>query len=110
MANSLRGQALSAPHRPARAPRPSRPPDSRVEHGGQHQLLVGGEPVAAEADGHRVVGGVAQELQHVLPVCREATVHLGAVDGEHGVTHCGDSAAASGRQSVGQTVSQSVRQ
>lgn len=51
--------------------------------------------MAAKADGHRVVGGVTQELQHVLPVRREATVDLGAVDGEHGVTHCGDSAAAS---------------
>lgn len=48
----------------------------------------------AKADGHRVVGGVTQELQHVLPVRSEATVDLGAVDGEHGVTHCRDKAVA----------------
>lgn len=46
--------------------------------------------MAAEADGHGVVGGVAQELQHVLTVGREAPVDLGTVDCEHGVTHCGE--------------------
>lgn len=52
--------------------------------------------MAAEADGHGVVGGVAQELQHILAVSRQAPVHLGAVDGEHGVANCGDSAASAG--------------
>lgn len=87
------GRWPSAPPAAPATPVPSRP-GSRVEHGGQHKLLVGGEAVAAEADGHRVVGGVAQELQHVLPVRREAPVDLGTVDGQHGVAHCGDSAAS----------------
>lgn len=72
--------------------------------------------MSAKADGYRVVSGVTQELQHVLPVRREATVDLGAVDREHGVTHCGDSAAASVCLSVSQqswfhpAVSQSASQ
>lgn len=52
--------------------------------------------MAAEADGHGVVGGVAQELQHILAVGRQAPVDLGAVDGKHGVANCGDSAASAG--------------
>lgn len=97
IANSLQGNGPEPPALNARPPAPlPAAPGLRVEHGGQHQLLVGGEAVAAEADGHGVVGGVAQELQHILAVGRQAPVDLGAVDGEHGVAHCGDSAASAG--------------
>lgn len=61
--------------------------NSRVEHGGQHELFIGGEARPAKTDGHGIVGRVAKVLQHLLPFSSVFPIHINAIDGKHSMSN-----------------------
>lgn len=59
----------------------------RVEHWGQHQLLVRAESCSSKADGHGIVGRFLQVLHDVLPFSCVLPNDIDSVYGEHSVAH-----------------------
>lgn len=59
-----------------------------MEHGGQHQLLVGAQTSPSKPYGDGIIRGVFEVLEGVLPVRGVLPDHIHAIDGQERMSHC----------------------
>lgn len=61
--------------------------DLRVEHGCQHQLLIGAQACPSKANRHWIVGGIFEILQDIFSLCCVLAHHIHSIDRQDCVTH-----------------------